>query len=294
MFLMTENIVNPEQAGVGTHELQICVLQGVARSGKTTISRSLVEAYDFKTIGVGDYFRGITAYYLETIPDQIGAFDPEVFTRFMLEKAEDVQAILNGTLTPSYDLDDPVVRDHVADLGDKTEIIHEVVNEHVCRQLVQMNKDGVNAVFLEGRAWDLILAEKIKQGMRVGRVIANLYIGVSDEVAADRQELKARDQGLPFDREEELARIKRRNELDFNRKRYPMVLPSDAYEIDSPIDTETAKQIGATAVQSVSPERPIPRCIHIVTDTLSPRAAQQITRAIVAGASPELAAIAHE
>jgi cytidylate kinase len=291
MFLMTETEFAPAQAGVEQHELEICLLEGLARSGKTTVANTLKETYGFETIGVGHYWRSVTAYYLQENPDQLEGFDPEVFTEFVERDAENIQAVLRGDLVPEkYGTDSLEVREHMSQLGLKTKVAHDIINDFVCEKIIEMRDAGVTAIFLEGRSWDVILVERMLRGMNIGKIIANLYLDVSVDVAADRQEVKAKISSEPFDRTQEKARITKRNTEDAERELYPMTLAQDAFEIDHAIGEDKAKAIGASAMSVVTDKQPIPRCIHITTDILTEKEVKEITVAIVEGASPNLAA----
>lgn len=288
---MSEIALATEPVGLQQPELEICILEGLARSGKTTVANTLKETYGFETIGVGHYWRSLTAFYLQENPDQLEGFDSEVFTGFVTERADDVQAVLRGDLIPEkYGTDDPEVREHMSQLGLKTKVAHDIINDFVCEQIIHMRDAGVTAIFLEGRSWDVILVERMLQGMKIGKIIANLYLDVSVEVAAERQRIKALKDGEPFDLTKEKSRIIKRNTEDAERELYPMTLAENAYEIDHAVGEDEARTLGAKAISIITDNQPVPRCIHITTDILTEAEVKEITVAIVEGASPTLAA----
>lgn len=260
-------------------ELRVAILQGPASSGKSTVAGGL-ESLGFTTIGLGAFYRGIDSLYISRYPDQVDRFCPEQFTDFMEGSADEVQAVMRGQLAPPHeDLKHPDIQSTVGHVGE-ADVSQVVVNDYAIELLASMR----GLVFMEGRALDRILRERTEAGQFSGKVVANFFVDVSDEIALERNLTAAEAKGIILDPDEELAKIKERNHRDRTRAVNPMELPRDRLEIKRGINAPTAYQIGFRAVGVSRLRRdPIPVCVHMQTDNLLVPEAREISQNVTRG-----------
>lgn len=263
----------------GSEELNVAILQGPASSGKSTVAAGL-EEMGFTTIGLGTFYRRIDSLYIAQNPNQIKSFCAGQFTDFMIDYADEVRAVMTGEVdAPHEDLRHPDIQATVSHVGE-ADITQQVVNDHA----IDLLSDSSGLVFMEGRALDIILRERARVGQFTGRVVANFFIDVSDEVALARNLCAAEKKGIELDPEEELEKIQARNRRDTERSTNPMVLPVDNVFIDRPINTPTAYTVGQRArIISRLRQDIIPQCVHLQTDNLKPEETRRISQDVTNG-----------
>lgn len=268
---------------IAPEEQLVWLVEGTGLSGKTTVTRTL-DANGFQGIGRGHHLRGITSVFLEQQPGQIECYSPEDLALFLEDKADLVHDVLMGTYDPEYDRRSALINTFVP-LVSETEAAQEVINGFTFDELGLMCARGVHAVAVEGRSLPGIFADAIDRGKFTGVIAGNTHLTVSREVAGDRAQRKAENEGDgTFDREEVLRRLDIRNETDRNRQRHPMVLDPEAYKIETPDYVGyKAEIVGELAVVDAN-EQGIPRCIHIHTDRIDEATMGRMMGSLVEGA----------
>ena len=210
----------------------IIAVDGPAASGKGTIARALARHYGLPHLDTGLLYRAVAA----------------TVRQMHLDPTKEADAVAACSFDDSL-LADPALRD------DETGKLASVVSAHplVRAALLQRQKRFANQ---PGGA--------ILDGRDIGTVIApnadvKLFVTASVEARAERRWQEMRDRGESHTLLEIEDDLRRRDERDRTRATAPLVVPDDAYVLDTTaLDKDASIAAAIDAVLEATGQKPCP------------------------------------
>lgn len=195
-------------------------IDGPAGSGKSSVANELSALIPYKYISSGSIYRVIAYYFFQKSLDISKLSDEEILNN--LKELKNVLSIKNSDIYIS-DVDVTKIV-HSEEFARKASAVskYQLVRNYVNEILINLAK--TNDMIVDGRDMGSVVFKHAKY---------KFYLDASTSVRAYRRFIEMKLKGKDVTLEEITQDIKERDEQDKNRAISPLIIPKDAYVIDT-------------------------------------------------------------